>query len=72
LITPAIEVLHPGDILLFAAQPGSGVSHVGLYVGDQAFIHSANDGVKLSRLDAGDPDGAWWLSRWVGARRIVE
>jgi hypothetical protein len=72
LITPTIEVLHPGDILLFAAQPGSGVSHVGLYVGDQTFIHSAKDGVKLSRLEAGDPDGAWWVARWVGARRIVE
>ncbi len=72
LVTPVIEALHPGDILLFAAQPGGGVTHVGLYVGDQTFIHSSNDGVKLSRLEPGDPDGAWWVSRWVGARRVVE
>ncbi|HKA59764.1 MAG TPA: C40 family peptidase [Gemmatimonadales bacterium] len=72
LITPVLEALQPGDILVFAAKPGGGVSHVGLYVGDQTFIHSSNDGVKLSRLEAQDPDGAWWVSRWVGARRIVQ
>jgi cell wall-associated NlpC family hydrolase len=71
LVTPVLEALQPGDILVFAAKPGGGVSHVGLYVGDGTFIHSSNDGVKLSRLEPQDPDGAWWLSRWVGARRIV-
>lgn len=72
LVTPVPEALLPGDILVFAAQPGGGVTHVGLYVGDQTFIHSSNDGVTLSRLEAQDPDGAWWVSRWVGARRIVQ
>jgi len=28
--------------------------------------------VKLSRLEVHDPEGAWWLARWVGARRIRE
>jgi len=70
-VTPVIDALRPGDILLFAAQPGGGVTHVGLYVGDQTFIHSANAGVKLSRLSAQDAEGAWWVARWVGARRIV-
>jgi cell wall-associated NlpC family hydrolase len=72
LVTPVPEAIQPGDILVFAAQPGGGVTHVGLYVGDKTFIHSSNDGVKLSRLEAQDPDGAWWVSRWVGARRIVQ
>ncbi len=72
LVTPALEALHPGDILLFAAQPGGGVSHVGMYVGDQTFIHSSNNGVKLSRLVAQDADGQWWVTRWVGARRVIE
>ena len=71
-MTPALEALHPGDILLFAAQPGGGVSHVGMYVGDQTFIHSSNNGVKLSRLVAQDADGQWWVTRWVGARRVIE
>ena len=72
LVTPVVEALHPGDILLFAAKPGGGVTHVGMYVGDQTFIHSSNDGVKLSRLAAQDADGEWWVTRWVGARRVIE
>jgi cell wall-associated NlpC family hydrolase len=71
-ITPVPDALRPGDILLFAAQPGGGVTHVGLYAGEQTFIHSSSDGVKLSRLESQDSDGAWWVARWVGARRIVE
>ena len=72
VVTPTLDALRPGDILLFAAQPGGGVTHVGMYVGEQTFIHSASTGVRLSRLEPQDPDGAWWVTRWVGARRIVE
>jgi hypothetical protein len=72
LVTPALDALQPGDILLFAAQPGGGVTHVGMYVGEHTFIHSSSTGVKLSRLAAQDPDGGWWVTRWVGVRRIVE
>jgi cell wall-associated NlpC family hydrolase len=71
-VTPVPEALRSGDILLFAAQPGGGVTHVGLYVGEQTFIHSSKDGVKLSRLESQDSDGAWWVARWVGARRVVQ
>jgi cell wall-associated NlpC family hydrolase len=71
-VTPVLEALQPGDILLFAAQPGSGITHVGMYVGNQTFIHSAKEGVKLSRLVSEDSDGTWWVSRWIGARRIVQ
>ena len=70
-ITPVLDALQPGDILLFAAQPGGGVTHVGMYVGEQKFIHSSNTGVRLSRLEAQDPAGAWWVARWVGARRVL-
>ncbi|HTI04818.1 MAG TPA: C40 family peptidase [Gemmatimonadales bacterium] len=71
-VTPVVEALMPGDILLFAAQPGGGVTHVGMYVGEQTFIHSSSTGVKLSRLLPEDPDGQWWVSRLVGARRIIQ
>jgi cell wall-associated NlpC family hydrolase len=71
-VPPVVEALKPGDILLFAVRPGGGVSHVGMYVGEQKFIHSSNTGVKLSRLEGRDPEGAWWLARWVGARRVRE
>jgi cell wall-associated NlpC family hydrolase len=62
--------LRPGDILTFA-QSGRRISHVGLYLGDGRFIHSASKGVQISRLGTDDPNGAWWYRRWVGVRRIV-
>lgn len=63
--------LLPGDILVFAARPGGAVSHVGLYTGEGRFIHSASAGVRISRLARDDPDGRWWVERWVGARRVL-
>jgi hypothetical protein len=70
-VTPVVEALQPGDILLFSATPGAGVTHVGMYIGEGKFIHSATGGVKISRLDPTDPEGAYWMPRWVGARRIL-
>src|SRR2546425_8603450 len=61
-VTPVVDALRPGDILLFSARPGAGVTHVGMYVGELKFIHSSNRGVKLSRLDPADPEGAYWRS----------
>lgn len=63
--------LLPGDILTFADN-GDQVTHVGLYVGEDRFIHSASNGVQLSRLADDDPAGRYWLKRWVGVRRVVE
>ncbi len=67
-----LGVLAPGDILTFASgSGGTQVSHVGLYLGNGEFIHSATNGVQKSRLSATDPYGKWWWNRWVGARRVV-
>lgn len=66
-----LTALAPGDVLAFSAVPGGQVTHVGMYVGEGKFIHSASNGVVLSRLSAVDPDGKWWWGRWVGARRLV-
>ena len=65
-----VRQLLPGDILGFSVER-AGVTHVGLYVGDGMFIHSASDGVKLSSLTAADGDSRWWRDRWVSARRVV-
>ena len=63
--------LAPGDLLTFSNRGGR-VSHVGLYIGDGRFIHSASRGVQISELSAEDPYGRWWYTRWVGVRRIIE
>lgn len=68
-----VEQLLPGDLLTFSKKPGSTqVTHIGMYVGDGRFIHSSSSkGVRESALDEKDPDGRWWLRRWVGARRVL-
>ena len=67
-----VAALLPGDILTFVTTAGSAISHVGLYVGEGQFIHSATGGVQVSVLSPSDPYGRWWWERWVGARRVVE
>ncbi|HEX6088574.1 MAG TPA: C40 family peptidase [Gemmatimonadales bacterium] len=62
--------LLPGDVLTFSGSGGR-VTHVGLYIGDGRFIHSASRGVQISRLGDDDPNGRYWYRRWVGARRII-
>lgn len=69
-ISREIPALLPGDILTFT-DPGGAVSHVGLYLGGNQFIHSASAGVQVSRLSAEDPSGSYWWRRWSGARRIL-
>ncbi|HEY3012350.1 MAG TPA: C40 family peptidase [Gemmatimonadales bacterium] len=65
-----VALLKPGDLLTFSNRGGP-VTHVGLYLGERRFIHSATRGVQVSTLSAEDPYGRWWYQRWVGARRIV-
>jgi hypothetical protein len=64
------EHLRPADLLTFSNRGGA-VTHVGLYIGDGRFIHSATRGVQISILSSGDPYGRWWYQRWVGVRRII-
>lgn len=65
-----LKRLAPADILTFSNRGGQ-VTHVGLYIGEGRFIHSATRGVQVSILSAEDPYGRWWYKRWVGVRRIV-
>ena len=65
-----LKLLAPADILTFS-NGGGRVSHVGLYIGEGRFIHSATRGVQVSQLSPEDPYGRWWYKRWVGVRRVV-
>jgi cell wall-associated NlpC family hydrolase len=70
-IPKQIQELAPGDLLTFSNKGGP-VTHVGMYLGDGRFVHSASRGVQVSVLSGDDPYGRWWYTRWVGARRIVD
>lgn len=59
--------LQIGDLVFFNTS-GSGVSHLGIYVGSGNFIHSASSkGVSVSSIN----DPYYWGSRYIGAKRIV-
>ncbi|MGZ8392910.1 MAG: C40 family peptidase, partial [Gemmatimonadales bacterium] len=53
-----LKRLVPADILTFSNRGGR-VTHVGLYIGEGRFIHSATRGVQVSTLSAEDPYGRW-------------
>jgi murein DD-endopeptidase len=69
-VSRKMDQLRPADLLTFS-NDGGRVTHVGMYVGNGRFIHSATRGVQISTLSAQDPYGRWWFTRWVGVRRIV-
>ena len=59
--------LQPGDLLFFNTS-GSGVSHVGLYIGNGQMIHAANSkkGVRHDSITSG-----YYYNKFTNARRVL-
>jgi cell wall-associated NlpC family hydrolase len=60
------EELRPGDLVFFNTMRHA-FSHVGIYVGDNKFIHAPSRG-KFIRVD--DMTKVYWEKRYNGARRV--
>ncbi|WP_429341619.1 C40 family peptidase [Paraburkholderia sp. GAS42] len=58
--------LKPGDLVFFNTMRRA-ASHVGIYIGDNKFVHSPSTGSTI-RVD--DLDDGYWEKRFTGARRI--
>jgi hypothetical protein len=59
--------LQYGDLVFFRTD-GSRVSHVGIYIGDNEFIHaSTSRGVIISNMNE-----KYWAKRYAGARRVLK
>jgi len=60
------DQLRPGDLVFFNTD-GKGISHVGVYVGDGKFYHSATDkGVIITKMS-----DSYYTKRYVTARRVL-
>ena len=59
--------LQPGDLVFFNTS-GSGISHLGIYIGNNQMIHAPSSGKKIQIVDITQ---SYWSSRYVTARRII-
>ncbi len=65
-VSVPIDDLQFGDLVFFSKIEHAGLSHVGIYLDSNQFVHaSMSNGVIFSKLD--EP---YYKSRYVGAKRI--
>jgi cell wall-associated NlpC family hydrolase len=62
------EDLRPGDLVFYNTLKRP-YSHVGIYLGDNRFIHSPASG---GRVNIVDMNQRYWAARWNGAKRVVQ
>jgi cell wall-associated NlpC family hydrolase len=61
------DELAPGDLVFFNTQ-GTDYSHVGIYLGDNRFIHASSSAT--GRVTISDMLSPYWRDRYNGARRV--
>lgn len=61
--------LIPGDLVFFSSNGGYSTTHVGIYIGDNQFVHASTPkiGVVVSKLDSG-----YYSKVWYGAKRVLQ
>ena len=60
------DELRPGDLVFFNTMRKA-FSHVGIYLGDNQFVHAPRTGGRVRIEDLRD---GYWMKRFNGARRI--
>lgn len=57
--------LKKGDLVFFATSGGSAISHVGVYIGDNQFIHAPSEGKSITTESLSN---RYYKKRYVGAK----
>ncbi|WP_153132669.1 C40 family peptidase [Dechloromonas hortensis] len=60
--------LKPGDLVFFNTMRRT-FSHVGIYLGDNHFMHAPRTGAEV-RVES--MESSYWVKRYNGARRIID
>ncbi|MFI8687538.1 S-layer homology domain-containing protein [Rossellomorea sp. NPDC077527] len=60
--------LQPGDLVFFKNTYKQGISHTGIYIGNDQFISAANSGVKVDSIN----DPYYWGAKYAGAKRVIK
>ena len=62
-----VKELQPGDLVFFNTS-GKGISHVGLYIGENRFVHApaTNGRIRIALLN-----NPWFSQRYETARRLL-
>ena len=63
-----VSQLKPGDLVFFNTMRRA-FSHVGIYLGDNHFMHAPRTGAEV-RVES--MDSSYWVQRYNGARRVTE
>lgn len=66
---PNKQQLKPGDLVFFATRGRGATSHVGIYIGQNKFVHAPRRGAKV-RVD--EMKNPYWSKRYVGARSYID
>ncbi|WP_338752254.1 C40 family peptidase [Bacillus sp. FJAT-52991] len=56
--------MQPGDLMYFSTYK-KGPSHVGIYIGNNQFIHSASKGVRIDKVS-----NSYWTKKYIGSKRL--
>lgn len=60
----SLNRVKPGDLLFFKIHGGNKISHVGIYIGDETFIHAPSSGKSVSHANI---NNRYWKKRYCGA-----
>ncbi|MFA1737480.1 C40 family peptidase [Lysinibacillus fusiformis] len=63
--TTSVQIPVPGDLVFFENTYKEGISHMGIYLGDNKFVHAGTDGVEIS-----DVTYPYWSSKLVAYKRF--
>jgi cell wall-associated NlpC family hydrolase len=63
-----VSQLKPGDLVFFNTMRRT-FSHVGIYLGDNHFLHAPRTGAEV-RVE--NMEDSYWVKRYNGARRIIQ